>query len=238
MIHINNISKNLGDFSIDDISLNIKENEILGIVGESGAGKSSLIRIMTGLMELDSGQVIIDGKDISRLNKKEKIEFRRSIGVISQNFNILYNYTVWENVHLPFDLRSIKNSNKVDEALSFVNLSEKAAQYPFTLSGGEKQRVAIARAMVMEPKILFCDEPCSSLDYQSTQIVLNYILDIHKRYNSTIIFVSHQLDIIRSICSRAALIDNGRLVEIIDLPPNSIEEPAKTYLQHCKRYLL
>ncbi len=217
MISIQNISKTFnGTFRVlDNVSLEVKEGDIVGIIGSSGAGKSTLIRTVNLLEKPDTGQIIINGKILTSLSSKKLVEERKKIGMIFQHFNLLSSRTVFENVALPLELDRVPQARiaeKVTELLDLVGLQEKANEYPKSLSGGQKQRVAIARALANDPYVLLCDEATSALDPATTQTILQLLWDINQRLKITILLITHEMDVIRAICNHVAVIDHGRLL--------------------------
>lgn len=220
MIEIKNISKtfhqkNQSFKALDQISLNIEKGDIVGIIGFSGAGKSTLIRTVNLLEKPDKGEIIINGKDFTRLKSRELAKERKKIGMIFQHFNLLSSRTVSENIALPLELDGVKKeaiSKKVNELLSIVGLEDKANDYPKSLSGGQKQRVAIARALANNPYLLLCDEATSALDPATTLSILQLLRDINKRLGITILLITHEMEVIRTICDHVAVIDKGKLI--------------------------
>ncbi len=220
MIEIKNISKtfhqkNQSFKALDQISLNIEKGDIVGIIGFSGAGKSTLIRTVNLLEKPDKGAIIINGKDFTRLKSRELAKERKKIGMIFQHFNLLSSRTVSENIALPLELDGVKKeavSKKVNELLSIVGLEDKANDYPKNLSGGQKQRVAIARALANDPYLLLCDEATSALDPATTWSILQLLRDINQRLGITILLITHEMEVIRTICDHVAVIDKGKLI--------------------------
>lgn len=220
MIEIKNISKtfhqkNQSFKALDQISLNIEKGDIVGIIGFSGAGKSTLIRTVNLLEKPDKGEIIINGKDFTRLKSRELAKERKKIGMIFQHFNLLSSRTVSENIALPLELDGAKKeaiSKKVNELLSIVGLEDKANDYPKSLSGGQKQRVAIARALTNDPYLLLCDEATSALDPATTWSILQLLRDINQRLGITILLITHEMEVIRTICDHVAVIDKGKLI--------------------------
>lgn len=203
--------------AVDNVSLDINEHEIFGIIGSSGAGKSTLIRCLNLLERPDKGEVIFKGQDLLSLSKNEVREKRKKIGVIFQNFNLLNSKNVYQNVAFPLRSKSKKEVNKrVLELLELVGLSDKVNSYPAQLSGGQKQRVAIARALANDPDVLLCDEATSALDPQTTKSILSLLKDLNKKLNLTIILITHEMNVIKSICDRVAVMENGKVVEVND----------------------
>lgn len=220
MIEIKNISKTFHQKkqsfkALDDVSLNVEQGDIVGIIGFSGAGKSTLIRTVNLLEKPDQGQIIINGNDFTKLNSRQLAKERKKIGMIFQHFNLLSSRTVFENVALPLELDNNNKSdiqNKVNELLKIVGLEDKANDYPKSLSGGQKQRVAIARALANDPYLLLCDEATSALDPATTQSILQLLRDINLRLGITILLITHEMEVIKSICNHVAVIDKGKLL--------------------------
>ncbi|MEZ9765121.1 methionine ABC transporter ATP-binding protein MetN [Vibrio splendidus] len=199
-----------------DINLHIPQGQIFGVIGSSGAGKSTLIRCVNMLEAPTSGEVIVDGIDLTKLSKSELSEARRNIGMIFQHFNLLSSRTVFNNVALPLELAGKDKAAieaKVSELLELVGLSDKRDTYPANLSGGQKQRVAIARALASDPKVLLCDEATSALDPATTQSILELLREINRKLNITILLITHEMDVVKSICHEVAIIGDGELVE-------------------------
>ncbi len=220
MIEIKNISKtfhqkNQSFKALDEVSLSVEQGDIVGIIGFSGAGKSTLIRTVNLLEKPDRGQIIINGKDFTKLNSRQLAKERKKIGMIFQHFNLLSSRTVFENIALPLELDGADKVNirkKVDELLKIVGLKEKANDYPKSLSGGQKQRVAIARALANDPYLLLCDEATSALDPATTQSILQLLRDINQRLGITILLITHEMEVIKSVCNHVAVIDKGKLL--------------------------
>lgn len=202
--------------AIKDISLHINRGEIYGIIGLSGAGKSTLVRCINLLERPTSGKVTVDGQDITAMSESQLRQARKSIGMIFQHFNLLSSATVYENVAFPLRLVNTpkeKIDKKVTELLELVGLADKANQYPSQLSGGQKQRVGIARALASEPKILLCDEATSALDPQTTKAILQLIRDINAKLKLTVVVITHEMQVIKDICDKVAVIDKGVIAE-------------------------
>lgn len=203
--------------AVKNVDMVIHPKEIFGVIGESGSGKSTLLKLLNTLEKPDKGIITIGGKDISERTKAEQQEERKKTGMIFQHFNLLYNKTVAENVALPLKLSGIENPEKVDEALRFVKMGERADRFPKQLSGGEKQRTAVARALVSEPTLLLCDEPTSALDGQHACEIMKLLQKVNDEFGTTIIIVSHELELIRTLCSRAAVMEKGQLLETVTI---------------------
>ncbi|WP_071440950.1 methionine ABC transporter ATP-binding protein [Traorella massiliensis] len=220
MIEIKNLSKNFGSLNVlDDISFEIEKGEIYGIIGQSGAGKSTLLRCINGLETFDSGSIIVDGKIINTLTKKELQHVQKEMGMVFQNFNLLSRLNVYDNVALPLQFwgqrkNSPENKEKIMNLLRLVGLEDKVNSKPAQLSGGQQQRVAIARALILDPKVLLCDEATSALDPVITKEILDLLLKINKEMGITIVVVTHQMEVIKQICTKVAFIKNGKVVTV------------------------
>jgi len=203
--------------ALDGISLSVRQGEVLGIIGRSGAGKSTLIRCLNGLERPDSGTVEIEGREITGLRERELQPLRRRVGMIFQHFNLLNAKTVAANIDWPLKITGKytreQRAARVTELLELVGLSEQRDKYPAQLSGGQKQRVGIARALANYPHLLLCDEATSALDPETTQAILRLLLDINRKLGLTIVLITHEMQVIRSICDRVAVIDDSRIVE-------------------------
>lgn len=211
--------------AVEPTSLEIKQGEIFGLMGYSGAGKSTLLRLINLLERPDSGRVMVDGQDLTTLNAADLRQARQNIGMVFQQFNLLSNRTVADNVAFPLEIAgwpSEKIKARVAECLEIVGLQERALHYPAQLSGGQKQRVGIARALASNPKVILADEPTSALDPATTRSVLECLEDINKRFNVTIVIVTHEMSVLRRLCDRAALLDKGRLLEVVEVRNNEI----------------
>ncbi|WP_238917957.1 methionine ABC transporter ATP-binding protein [Clostridium sp. YIM B02555] len=215
MIEIKNVVKNYGQTQvIKDVTLDIKEGEIYGIIGHSGAGKSTLLRCINGLESYDGGSVNVMGKEVSSLEGKSLREFRKDLGMIFQNFNLMQRKNVFDNVALPLEVWGYSKNeimDKVSRLLDLVGLKDKKNSKPSELSGGQKQRVAIARALALDPKILLCDEATSALDPKITKDILALLSKINKELGITIVVVTHQMEVIKEICEKVALLDGGKI---------------------------
>ncbi|QVY59878.1 methionine ABC transporter ATP-binding protein [Cytobacillus gottheilii] len=202
--------------ALNGIDLKINKGEIFGVIGFSGAGKSSLIRCVNLLERPTSGHVIVDGHDLTSLSVKEVRNVKKNIGMIFQHFNLLNSKTVFANVAMPLTLVNTPKDQikkRVHELLEFVGLADKADNYPDQLSGGQKQRIGIARALATQPSILLCDEATSALDPQTTSSILQLLKKINKEYNITILIITHEMSVIREICDRVAVIEAGKIIE-------------------------
>lgn len=220
MIRICEVNKHYGKTKVlNDINMHIKEGEIFGIIGHSGAGKSTLLRCINRLETYEDGSITVQDRDVKNLDEIELRFLRKDLGMIFQHFSLLERKTVFENVSLPLEcFKYSRNeiSKRVDELLSLVGIQDKKNMKPRNLSGGQKQRVAIARALALNPKVLLCDEATSALDPNTTKSILSLLQDINKKLNITIIMVTHQMEVIKQICSRVAIMENGEVLEIGD----------------------
>lgn len=199
-------------------SMTIETGEVFGIVGHSGAGKSTLIRLINKLEPVSGGRILVEGEDITGYSAAELRAFRRKVGMIFQHFNLLSSKTVADNIAFPMKLAGIYSKTeireRVEELLERVSLSDHANKYPSQLSGGQKQRVGIARALACRPTVLLCDEATSALDPQTTQSVLKLLAEINKELGLTIVLITHEMDVVRRVCDRVAVMDAGRVVEM------------------------
>ena len=215
MIEIKNLKKvweDTGTPVLEDINLNIEDGEIYALVGRSGAGKSTLLRCINGLTSYQEGSLKVDGHEIKDYSEKELREFRRHVGMIFQQFSLLERETVYRNVALPMTCWKYPKDEidaKVKSLLELVGLSDKMNAKPRNLSGGQKQRVAIARALTMDPKFILCDEATSALDPKTTNSILDLLLEINEKLGITVIVVTHQMEVVRKICQKACILENG-----------------------------
>ena len=203
--------------AVDGVSLEIAEGEIFGIIGYSGAGKSTLVRLVNALELTTSGSIELDGRDITGLPERELRRLRAGIGMIFQQFNLFSSKTVWGNVEFPLRAAGVPRSEhqrRISDLLHFVGLGDKAHAYPDQLSGGQKQRVGIARALATDPRLLLADEATSALDPETTQEVLALLRRVNAELGITVVVITHEMDVIKSIADRVAVMDRGRVVEI------------------------
>ncbi|MDF0480484.1 ATP-binding cassette domain-containing protein [Vagococcus sp. PNs007] len=215
--------------ALNSIELAIESGTIFGIVGYSGAGKSTLLRLLNGLEQATEGSVVIDKQLVSSLKGKDLREFRKGIGMIFQHFNLLWSRTLLENVALPLELIGVGKAERLEKArelLALVGLEGREEAYPSQLSGGQKQRVGIARALATEPKLLLCDEATSALDPQTTSETLALLADINKKMGVTIVLITHEMEVIRTICHKVAVMEQGKIVEMGDVI-NVFSRPKK-----------
>ncbi|GAB6138662.1 methionine ABC transporter ATP-binding protein [Halanaerobaculum tunisiense] len=223
--------------ALEGIDLEVTAGEIFGVIGPSGAGKSTLIRCLNLLERPTSGQVIVDGEDLTELSTSQLRKARKEIGMIFQNFNLLQSRTVAENVAFCLEIagKGKREINpKVEELLELVGLADKADNYPSQLSGGQQQRVGIARALANDPKVLLCDEATSSLDPETTHSILELLQDINHQLGITIVLITHEMEVIKEICTQVAVIEEGKIVEqgdILNIFTAPQEPVTKNFLQ-------
>lgn len=202
--------------ALRQVDLNVRAGDIHGVIGMSGAGKSTLIRCINRLDTPTEGSILFKGQDILAMDKRQLLQLRRKVSMIFQQFNLLMQRNVQENVRFPLEIAGVprKQADKrVKELLAIVGLEDKLKAYPAQLSGGQKQRVAIARALASEPEVLLCDEATSALDPMTTQSILSLLQDINRRLHITIILITHEMAVIRQICTRVTILDDGRVAE-------------------------
>ena len=218
MIIISNLNKYYENIKVlSDVNIHIEKGEIFGIIGHSGAGKSTLVRCINRLEDYEDGSILVEEKEVKDLSENELRFLRKDLGMIFQHFSLLERKSVFENVALPlecFKYSKAEKNKRVNELLELVGIADKKNQKPRNLSGGQKQRVAIARALALNPKVLLCDEATSALDPNTTKSILSLLQDINKKLNITIIMVTHQMEVIKQICSRVAIMEGGKVLEI------------------------
>ena len=221
--------------ALDNISLKIRKGDIFGIIGLSGAGKSTLIRCVNRLDTPTEGKILIDGQNVPDMNKQQLRQMRRKVSMIFQQFNLLMQQTVAKNIAYPMECIGVpraKINARVKELLEVVGLESKAKAYPAQLSGGQRQRVAIARALASDPEVLLCDEATSALDPQTTKSILHLLQDINKKMNLTIVLITHQMEVVKTICDRVAVIESGDIIEegpMIDVFTNPQHPTTKEF---------
>ncbi|MCI1589380.1 MULTISPECIES: methionine ABC transporter ATP-binding protein [Heyndrickxia] len=222
--------------AVQDVSLSIEKGEIFGVIGFSGAGKSTLLRLVNLLERPTTGKVIVNDQENLSLTEKELRMMRQRIGMIFQTFNLFNSRTVFGNVAYPLKLAKVPKqeiNRRVTELLQFVGLADKAKYYPEQLSGGQKQRVGIARALATSPDILICDEATSALDPETTSDILNLLKKVNEEYNVTILLITHEMQVIRNICDRVAVMENGRVIEegsVFDIFTNPKTQTTKNFI--------
>lgn len=227
--------------ALDHINLKVNKGDIFGVIGFSGAGKSTLIRTVNLLEVPTEGKVIVDGKELTKLTKKQIREEKKNIGMIFQHFNLLHSKTVFDNVAMPLTISGVNKKEikkRVDEVLQFVGIEDKANVFIDQLSGGQKQRVGIARALVTNPKILLCDEATSALDPQTTKSILNLLKRVNRKYGITILIITHEMEVIHEICNRVAVMEKGQIIEsgsVLEIFSNPQTETTKNFVQSVVR---
>lgn len=241
MIKLENVSKTFigesGDIhAVKEVSLEIKDGEIFGIIGFSGAGKSTLVRCLNLLERPTSGTVILDETDLTSLDERKLREVRKKIGMIFQHFNLLRSRTVYQNIAFPLKksgLTKQEKEAKIMDLLELVGLTDKINAYPSTLSGGQKQRVAIARALANDPKVLLCDEATSALDPQTTKSILSLLKKVNEELRITIVLITHEMAVVKDICDRVAIMEDGYVVEsgdTVDVFTHPSEAITKSFI--------
>ena len=222
MVELRDIEKNYTNFDLK-INLKINKGEIFGLIGQSGSGKSTILRIVQGLLKADKGEI--------------NIAKNTEIAYIFQEFNLLYNKNVFDNIALPLILKKKFSTEKVEEILKFVGLSDKKKSFIASLSGGERQRVAIARALVTNPQLLLCDEVTASLDKSVRDEILDLFEEINKKYGTTILVVTHELEVVKRLCSRVAVIEKGKITDIFNVNQKDYEKSNKSYADYVREVL-
>lgn len=217
VVRLQGVSRRFGETqALRDISLTVQKGEILGLIGRSGAGKSTLIRCLNGLEQPDEGVIEIEGRKITGLSEKQLQSVRSRVGMVFQHFNLLSAKTVAQNVALPLKiagLDKVQRAQRVTELLELVGLADKAHHYPAALSGGQKQRVGIARALAASPALLLCDEATSALDPETTRSILALLKSLNQKLGITILLITHEMEVIKSVAHRVAVIDAGEIIE-------------------------
>jgi D-methionine transport system ATP-binding protein len=241
MIEIQNLSKiyekaHQKVVAIEHIDLKVERGDIYGIVGLSGAGKSSLVRCINRIEDPTTGTVIVDGVDLTGLSGKALRSERQKIGMIFQNFNLLSSKTVFENIAFPLRLKGLDKEQiqkRVLDLLEKVELTDKADVYPVNLSGGQKQRVGIARALANEPSVLLCDESTSALDPKTTKQILYLLKRINKEFGVTLVVITHEMDVIKAICNKVAILESGKIIakgDTIDVFTRRTSDATKHFI--------
>jgi D-methionine transport system ATP-binding protein len=223
--------------AVNEVNLEVNEGEIFGVIGYSGAGKSTLIRMLNGLEIPSKGSINVAGNEVSKIKGSALRKARQEISMIFQHFNLLWSRTVRENISFPLEIAGISKTerlSRVDELIKLVGLEGREDAYPSQLSGGQKQRVGIARALANNPKVLLCDEATSALDPQTTDAILDLLVDINKRLGLTIVLITHEMHVIRKICHRVAVMEEGKIVElgpVLEVFKNPEQSITKRFVQ-------
>lgn len=236
MYKLENVSKKYrGKFAVENLSFSVASGSITGIVGKSGSGKTTLLKLLNFIEKPTEGKIIFDEQEINKLSKKVIRKYKERIGMVFQHYNLLNNLNVYQNIALPLKIINTENEDRVKELIQFVGLEDKMNDYPSKLSGGEKQRVALARSLVRNPDILLCDEATSSLDENNTEEIIKMLKKINKEYSITIIFVTHELSVVKQLCEEVFVMEDGQLLDIIENKNKSLEKNTGSYLENVKR---
>ncbi|MCY3045694.1 ATP-binding cassette domain-containing protein [Aerococcus urinae] len=227
LVEIKHLRKFYGNFEVlSDINLTINEGDIYGLVGKSGAGKSTLLRCINGLESFDAGSIQVLGEDIQSLSGNALRHLQKEIGMIFQQFELINRKTVRDNVALPLKLWNIEeNDQRIQSLLDLVDMSAKADAYPGKLSGGQKQRVGIARALSLNPKLLLSDEATSALDPSITRSIIDLLQEINQKLKLTIIVVTHEIEVVKKICNKVAILENGKIVAAVNTVDLFLDQP-------------
>lgn len=223
--------------ALDHVSLKIEKGDIYGVIGYSGAGKSTLLRMVNSLEVPTTGKVIVKGKELGALSEQALSQTKKNISMVFQHFNLLESKTVFDNIAIPLVLNKVDKNEirtRVRELLDFVGLADKETSYPRQLSGGQKQRVGIARALITNPEILLCDEATSALDPKTTISILELLKRINEKFHITILVVTHEMEVIREICNKVAVMENGKVIEagdVIDVFGNPQNDTTKEFVK-------
>ncbi|MEE4411072.1 MULTISPECIES: methionine ABC transporter ATP-binding protein [unclassified Serratia (in: enterobacteria)] len=247
MIVLSNVCKTFDSaqgrvVAVDDVNLAVEAGQIYGIIGYSGAGKSTLIRLLNGLETPTSGSIQVDGFDIARAKGNQLRQARLKISMVFQHFNLLWSRTVSQNIAFSMQIAGVPKAQikqRVAELVALVGLQGREDAYPSQLSGGQKQRVGIARALANNPGVLLCDEATSALDPQTTDSILELLLDINRKLNLTIVLITHEMHVVRKICHRVAVMENGRIVEegpVIDVFTQPQQPITRQFVKQVSRY--
>ncbi|KYQ94946.1 methionine ABC transporter ATP-binding protein [Serratia plymuthica] len=247
MIVLSNVCKTFDSaqgrvVAVDDVNLAVEAGQIYGIIGYSGAGKSTLIRLLNGLETPTSGSIEVDGFDIARAKGNQLRQARLKISMVFQHFNLLWSRTVSQNIAFSMQIAGVPKAQikqRVAELVALVGLQGREDAYPAQLSGGQKQRVGIARALANNPGVLLCDEATSALDPQTTDSILELLLDINRKLNLTIVLITHEMHVVRKICHRVAVMENGRIVEegpVIDVFTQPQQPITRQFVKQVSQY--
>lgn len=235
-------SENTPILAVDNVNLRVERGQIYGIIGYSGAGKSTLVRLLNGLDKPTAGSVMVAGQDIAQVGGERLRQARLKISMIFQHFNLLWSRTVSENIAFSMQIAGAPKpaiAKRVAELVALVGLQGRERAYPAQLSGGQKQRVGIARALANSPEVLLCDEATSALDPQTTDAILDLLLDINRQLNLTIVLITHEMHVVRKICQRVAVMDAGRVVEegrVLDVFTHPHQEITQQFVKQVSQY--
>lgn len=230
-------SKHGAIIAVDNININVNKGQIYGIIGYSGAGKSTLIRLLNGLEKPTSGSIVVAGQDIAKATGERLRQARLKVSMVFQHFNLLWSRTVAENIAFPLQIAGVNKSQiqqRVNELIKLVGLEGRENAWPSQLSGGQKQRVGIARALANNPDVLLCDEATSALDPQTTDAILDLLLDINRQLNLTIVLITHEMHVVRKICQHVAVMENGKVVEegpVLDIFSHPKQPITQTFVR-------
>ncbi|EPF17569.1 Methionine import ATP-binding protein MetN [Cedecea davisae] len=228
--------------AVENISLTVEKGQIYGIIGYSGAGKSTLIRLLNGLEAPSSGSIFIAGQDIANASSEALRQARLKVSMVFQHFNLLWSRTVAENIAFPMQIAGVNKrqiKQRVGELVKLVGLEGREGAYPSQLSGGQKQRVGIARALANNPEVLLCDEATSALDPQTTDAILDLLLDINRQLKLTIVLITHEMHVVRKICQRVAVMENGKIVEegaVLDVFTHPQQPITQTFVRQVSHH--
>jgi len=227
--------------AIDAVDLEIEAGDIYGIIGYSGAGKSTLVRLINALEKTTTGSIVVNGQELAGLKEGQLGPIRRDIGMIFQQFNLFNSRNVWRNIEYPLQIAGVpvaERNARISDLLNFVGLADKAASFPDELSGGQKQRVGIARALATSPSILLADEATSALDPETTHEVLNLLKRVNEEFGTTIVVITHEMEVIKSIAHKVAVMDSGRIIErgsVFDVFSNPQTDATKRFVSTVVR---
>ena len=227
--------------AIDAVDLEIEAGDIYGIIGYSGAGKSTLVRLINALEKTTTGSIVVNGQELAGLKEGQLGPIRRDIGMIFQQFNLFNSRNVWRNIEYPLQIAGVpvdERNKRISDLLNFVGLADKAASFPDELSGGQKQRVGIARALATSPSILLADEATSALDPETTHEVLNLLKRVNREFGTTIVVITHEMEVIKSIAHKVAVMDSGRIIErgsVFDVFSNPQTDATKRFVSTVVR---
>lgn len=237
MIQLERVTKSYENFQLKDVTCTINEGEVFGVIGESGSGKSTLLKLLNLTEPFDSGELTIDGVGCRHLTNQQKNQLKQSIGTMFQEYHLLSNLTVIENIFLPLKLKGIKSRKQAEHWLNKVGLYHLRDTYPSQLSGGQKQRIALARALVTDPKIILLDEATSALDDFNANLILNILQDVQQDRKLTIVFISHDLHKVKMFCNRCLVLEKDKMYQVIDVNKQVSDGDSISYSKRAVRSL-